>query len=214
MFKEEFAQLKKANFDGQVMRGMELLARCIEMDQKRLSDLEQERKAVETEMEQKTQLLGKVKESQKRREEKAQKEKKLAGLVPEEAEKQQKSERAEREASICKELEEQIRAEQESLELLKKMKQEQAELLEKQKELQTAAEEKDRLKAEQEQAKAQLLEKRKTGRRSFRRGCGFGEGYSRMKRGRRSRLWQPGMPRKSSGVREEDGASGSRTGRP
>ena len=74
MFKEEFAQLKKANFDGQVMRGMELLARCIEMDQKRLSDLEQERKAVETEMEQKTQLLGKVKESQKRREEKAQKE--------------------------------------------------------------------------------------------------------------------------------------------
>ena len=27
------------------MRGMELLARCIEMDQKRLSDLEQERKA-------------------------------------------------------------------------------------------------------------------------------------------------------------------------
>ena len=161
VFKEEFAQLKKANFDGQVMRGMELLARCIEMDQKRLSDLEQERKAVETEMEQKTQLLGKVKESQKRREEKAQKEKKLAGLVPEEAEKQQKSERAEREASICKELEEQIRAEQESLELLKKMKQEQAELLEKQKELQTAAEEKDRLKAEQEQAKAQLLEKRK-----------------------------------------------------
>ena len=113
VFKEEFAQLKKANFDGQVMRGMELLARCIEMDQKRLSDLEQERKAVETEMEQKTQLLGKVKESQKRREEKAQKEKKLAGLVPEEAEKQQKSERAEREASICKELEEQIRAEQE-----------------------------------------------------------------------------------------------------
>ena len=68
VFKEEFAQLKKANFDGQVMRGMELLARCIEMDQKRLSDLEQERKAVETEMEQKTQLLGKVKESQKRRE--------------------------------------------------------------------------------------------------------------------------------------------------
>ena len=47
------------------------------------------------------------------------------------------------------------------MELLKKMKQEQAELLEKQKELQTAAEEKDRLKAEQEQAKAQLLEKRK-----------------------------------------------------
>ena len=36
VFKEEFAQLKKANFDGQVMRGMELLARCIEMDQKRL----------------------------------------------------------------------------------------------------------------------------------------------------------------------------------
>ena len=161
VFKEEFAQLKKANFDGQVMRGMELLARCIEMDQKSLSDLEQERKAVETEMEQKTQLLGKVKESQKRREEKAQKEKELAGLVPEEAEKQQKSERADREASICKELEEQIRAEQESLELLKKMKQEQAELLEKQKELQTAAEEKERLKAEQEQAKAQLLEKRK-----------------------------------------------------
>lgn len=161
VFKEEFAQLKKANFDGQVMRGMELLARCIELDQKSLSDLEQERKAVETEMEQKTQLLGKVKESQKRREEKAQKEKELAGLVPEEAEKQQKSERADREASICKELEEQIRAEQESLELLKKMKQEQAELLEKQKELQTAAEEKERLKAEQEQAKAQLLEKRK-----------------------------------------------------
>lgn len=91
MFKEEFAQLKKANFDGQVMRGMELLARCIEMDQKRLSDLEQERKAVETEMEQKTQLLGKVKESQKRREEKAQKEKKLAGLVPEEAENSRKA---------------------------------------------------------------------------------------------------------------------------
>ena len=182
VFKEEFAQLKKANFDGQVMRGMELLARCIEMDQKRLSDLEQERKAVETEMEQKTQLLGKVKESQKRREEKAQKEKKLAGLVPEEAEKQQKSERAEREASICKELEEQIRAEQESLELLKKMKQEQAELLEKQKELQTAAEEK--------------------------------EGTAERNAGAGADHGNPGMPRKSSGVREEDGASGSRTGRP
>ena len=142
-------------------------------------------------MEQKTQLLGKVKESQKRREEKAQKEKKLAGLVPEEAEKQQKSERAEREASICKELEEQIRAEQESLELLKKMKQEQAELLEKQKELQTAAEEKDRLKAEQEQAKAQLLEKRK--REEDLSGVdAVWRGYSRMKRGRRSEIMQSG----------------------
>ena len=56
--------------------------------------------------------------------------------------------------------EEQIRAEQESLELLRKMKQEKEELLERRKELQTAAEEKEGLRTEQEQAKAQITEQK------------------------------------------------------
>ena len=92
-------------------------------------------------MEQQNRLLGKVKESRKRQEEKAQKEKELEELIPEEAEKRQTSEQADREASVCKELEAQIRTGQESLELLRKMKQEKEELLERRKELQTAAEE-------------------------------------------------------------------------
>ena len=111
-------------------------------------------------MEQQNRLLGKVKESRKRQEEKAQKEKELEELIPEEAEKRQKSEQADREASVCKELEAQIRTGQESLELLRKMKQEKEELLERRKELQTAAEEKEGLRTEQEQAKAQITEQK------------------------------------------------------
>ena len=124
VFQKELAKLKKEKFDGEVMRGMELLALCIEMDQERLSRLEEERSALGTQIEQQNRLLGKVKESRKRQEEKAQKEKELEELIPEEAEKRQKSEQADREASVCKELEAQIRTGQESLELLRKMKQE------------------------------------------------------------------------------------------
>ena len=160
VFQKELAKLKKEKFDGEVMRGMELLALCIEMDQERLSRLEEERSALGTQMEQQNRLLGKVKESRKRQEEKAQKEKELEELIPEEAEKRQKSEQADREASVCKELEAQIRTGQESLELLRKMKQEKEELLERRKELQTAAEEKEGLRTEQEQAKAQITEQK------------------------------------------------------
>ena len=160
VFQKELAKLKKEKFDGEVMRGMELLALCIEMDQERLSRLEEERSALGTQMEQQNRLLGKVKESRKRQEEKAQKEKELEELIPEEAEKRQKSEQADREASVCKELEAQIRTGQESLELLRKMKQEKEELLERRKELQTAAEEKEGLRTEQEQAKAQIAEQK------------------------------------------------------
>ena len=159
VFQKELAKLKKEKFDGEMMRGMELLALCIEMDQERLSRLE-ERSALGTQMEQQNRLLGKVKESRKRQEEKAQKEKELEELIPEEAEKRQKSEQADREASVCKELEAQIRTGQESLELLRKMKQEKEELLERRKELQTAAEEKEGLRTEQEQAKAQITEQK------------------------------------------------------
>ena len=160
VFQKELAKLKKEKFDGEVMRGMELLALCIEMDQERLSRLEEERSALGTQMEQQNRLLGKVKESRKRQEEKAQKEKELEELIPEEAEKRQKNEQADREASVCKELEIQIRTGQESLELLRKMKQEKEELLERRKELQTAAEEKEGLRTEQEQAKAQITEQK------------------------------------------------------
>ena len=160
VFQKELAKLKKEKFDGEVMRGMELLALCIEMDQERLSRREEERSALGTQMEQQNRLLGKVKESRKRQEEKAQKEKELEELIPEEAEKRQKSEQADREASVCKKLEIQIRTGQESLELLRKMKQEKEELLERRKELQTAAEEKEGLRTEQEQAKAQITEQK------------------------------------------------------
>ena len=163
VFQKELAKLKKEKFDGEVMRGMELLALCIEMDQERLSRLEEERSALGTQMEQQNRLLGKVKESRKRQEEKAQKEKELEELIPEEAEKRQKSEQADREASVCKELEIQIRTGQESLELLRKMKQEKEELLERRKELQTAAEEKEGLRMEQEQAKEQITEQKEQG---------------------------------------------------
>ena len=149
VFQKELAKLKKEKFDGEVMRGMELLALCIEMDQERLSRLEEERSALGTQMEQQNRLLGKVKESRKRQEEKAQKEKELEELIPEEAEKRQKSEQADREASVCKELEAQIRTGQEK-----------EELLERRKELQTAAEEKEGLRTEQEQAKAQITEQK------------------------------------------------------
>lgn len=160
VFQKELAKLKKEKFDGEVMRGMELLALCIEMDQERLSGLEEERSALGTQIEQENRLLGKVKESRKRQEEKAQKEKEMEKLIPEEAEKRQKSEQADREASICKELEAQIRAEEESLELLRKMKQEKEELLKRRKELEKASEEKDGLRTEQERAKAQIAQQK------------------------------------------------------
>ncbi len=160
-FQKELAKLKKEKFDGQVMLGMELLALCIEMDKERLSELEKKRSALGTQIEQENRLLGKVKESRKREEEKAQKEKELEELIPQETEKRQNREMADKEASICQELEAQIRAEQESLELLQKMKLEKEELCKKQKELQTAGQAKERLKAEQEQAKAQILQRKK-----------------------------------------------------
>ena len=75
VFQKELAKLKKEKFDGEVMRGMELLALCIEMDQERLSRLEEERSALGTQMEQQNRLLGKVKESRKRQEEKPRKKK-------------------------------------------------------------------------------------------------------------------------------------------
>ena len=58
VFQKELAKRKKEKFDGEVMRGMELLALCIEMDQERLSRLEEERSALGTQMEQQNRLLG------------------------------------------------------------------------------------------------------------------------------------------------------------
>ncbi len=161
VFQKELARLKKEKFDGQVMRGMELLALCTAMDEERLSEMNEERQALGTQIEQENRLLGKVKESRKRQEEKAQKEKELEELIPQEAEKRQNREQADKEASVCKELEAQIRVEQESLELLRKMRLEKEDLLKKQEELQTAGKEKELLKAEQEQAKERLTTQKK-----------------------------------------------------
>ena len=159
-FQKELAKLKKEKFDGQVMRGMELLAICIELDEKKLSELEEKRNMLEKQIEQKNRLLGKVKESRKRQEEKVRKEKELEEVTPEEAEKRQKSEQADLAASEVEELDMQMRTEQESLESLKKMKREKAELLEKQEELQKIAEEKTGLQTEQEEARVRLCRER------------------------------------------------------
>ena len=159
-FQKELEKLKKEKFDGQVMRGMELLALCIELDEEKLSEMEEKRNMLEKQIEQKNRLLGKVKESRKRQEEKVRKEKELEEVTPEETEKRQKSEQADLAASEVEELDMQMRTEQESLESLKKMKREKAELLEKQEELQKIAEEKTGLQTEQEQARVRLCRER------------------------------------------------------
>ena len=139
-WKKEFDRLKKENFNGQVMRGMELLAQCIEWDEEQLRMLKEEQRALYGEIEKKNQLLGKIKERQTRQAEKEQKENERKLLLPEVEEKKKKSEQAEKEAGICEKLEEQIREEKACLELLRKMKQEQEAMTQLQKELQETAE--------------------------------------------------------------------------
>ena len=155
-WKKEFDRLKKENFNGQVMRGMELLAQCIEWDEEQLRMLKEERRALYGEIEKKNQLLGKIKERQTRQAEKEQKENERKLLLPEVEEKKKKSEQAEKEAGICEKLEEQIREEKACLELLRKMKQEQEAMTQLQKELQETAEAKGKLQEEQENAKKEL----------------------------------------------------------
>lgn len=155
-WKKEFDRLKKENFNGQVMRGMELLAQCIEWDEEQLRMLKEEQRALYGEIEKKNQLLGKIKERQTRQAEKEQKENERKLLLPEVEEKKKKSEQAEKEAGICEKLEEQIREEKACLELLRKMKQEQEAMTQLQKELQETAEAKGKLQEEQENAKKEL----------------------------------------------------------
>ena len=50
-WKTEFDRLKKNKFDGQVMRGMELLARCIEWDDEKLKALQDEQSTLNEEIE-------------------------------------------------------------------------------------------------------------------------------------------------------------------
>ena len=159
-WKKEFDRLKKENFNGQVMRGMELLAECIEWDEEQLFMLKEEQRAIHGEIEKKNQLLGKIKDRQTRQAEKEQKENERKLLLPEVEEKKKKSERAEKEAGICEKLEEQIREEKACLELLRKMKQEQETMTQLQKELQETAETKAKLQEEQENAK-KVLEQQK-----------------------------------------------------
>lgn len=159
-WKKEFDRLKKENFNGQVMRGMELLAQCIEWDEEQLRMLKEEQRALYGEIEKKNQLLGKIKERQTRQAEKEQKENERKLLLPEVEEKKKKSEQAEKEAGICEKLEEQIWEEKACLELLRKMKQEQETMTQLQKELQETAETKAKLQEEQENAK-KVLEQQK-----------------------------------------------------
>lgn len=93
---KEFDRLKKENFNGQVMRGMELLAECIEWDEEQLFMLKEEQRAIHGEIEKKNQLLGKIKDRQTRQAEKEQKENERKLLLPEVEEKKKKSERAEK----------------------------------------------------------------------------------------------------------------------
>lgn len=159
-WKKEFDRLKKNKFDGQVMRGMELLARCIEWDDEKLKALQDEQSTLNEEIEKKNQLLGKIKERQTRQREKEQKEKEWETLLPKEEEKKKRSEQAEKEAEICKQLEEQIREEKVCLELLRKVQQEQSAMTQLQKELQAATEAKEQLQTEQERAKKVLEQKK------------------------------------------------------
>lgn len=159
-WKKEFDRLKKNKFDGQVMRGMELLARCIEWDDEKLKALQDEQSTLNEEIEKKNQLLGKIKERQTRQKEKEQKEKEWETLLPKEEEKKKRSEQAEKEAEICKQLEEQIREEKVCLELLRKVQQEQSAMTQLQKELQAATEAKEQLQTEQERAKKVLEQKK------------------------------------------------------
>ena len=159
-WKTEFDRLKKNKFDGQVMRGMELLARCIEWDDEKLKALQDEQSTLNEEIEKKNQLLGKIKERQTRQKEKEQKEKEWETLLPKEEEKKKRSEQAEKEAEICKQLEEQIREEKVCLELLRKVQQEQSAMTQLQKELQAATEAKEQLQTEQERAKKVLEQKK------------------------------------------------------
>ena len=89
-WKKEFDRLKKENFNGQVMRGMELLAQCIEWDEEQLFMLKEEQRALYGEIEKKNQLLGKIKERQTRQAEKEQKENERKLLLPEVEEKKKK----------------------------------------------------------------------------------------------------------------------------
>ena len=71
------------------MRGMELLARCIEWDDEKLKALQDEQRTLNEEIEKKNQLLGKIKERQTRQKEKEQKEKEWETLLPKEEEKKE-----------------------------------------------------------------------------------------------------------------------------
>ena len=100
-WKTEFDRLKKNKFDGQVMRGMELLARCIEWDDEKLKALQDEQSTLNEEIEKKKPAFGKNKKSDRRdKKRKSRKEKEWETLLPKEEEKKKRSEQAEKEAEI------------------------------------------------------------------------------------------------------------------
>ncbi|MFQ7767776.1 MAG: hypothetical protein ACLRIL_05530 [Fusicatenibacter saccharivorans] len=109
------------------MRGMELLAGCIEWDDEKLRHAAKKSSVRSmARSKRKTSCLGKIKEQTDEAQKKEQKEneRKTAASGSEE-EKKKKSEQAEKEAEICEQLEERIREEKACLELLRKVQQEQ-----------------------------------------------------------------------------------------
>ena len=89
--------------------------------------LQDEQRALHGEIEKKNQLLGKDKRADRRGRQRKEQKRKRAGdcCFRKVEEKKKRSERAEKEAGICEQLEEQIREEKACLELLRKVQQEQ-----------------------------------------------------------------------------------------
>lgn len=102
---EELEGLKKSGFEGQVLRGMEILQELVEQDRVRLETAQEEVRQLDEKVQQVDQLLGKIRQRQRLAGDLEHKRKRLEELQPKLTVFQEELQEALREAKDCERLE-------------------------------------------------------------------------------------------------------------
>lgn len=121
----ELERLKKEKFEGNVVRGLELLSALLKQEQTALNELDGQLKGLETEIQNMDQLLGKARQSRKVLEDWKRCKEELSVLKPLLEEEEQCLKKAQKEAEAVDELNEKIRACEEKLKKYKMLEENQ-----------------------------------------------------------------------------------------
>ena len=120
-FLPELERLKQERFEGNVARGLELLAELLQQEKQALEELNQEISSLEKEIAGDDQLLGKASQNRQRQEELEKCREELAALLPELKEKEALWEAAKSALKKTGQLDEQLRSCSEKMEKYKKL---------------------------------------------------------------------------------------------